>query len=106
MECVQLAPALICAGGVESGSKLHALHTLRAAGPLLARPRLLDGPHCIAYGWELDAALGKRRMKAAPRPASLSQVNSPFIARTSFFAMLKPRPVEGSPPVGRAERRA
>src|SRR5438093_7967462 len=30
MECVELAPAVRCVARVESGSKLHALHTLRA----------------------------------------------------------------------------
>src|SRR5213594_1793357 len=30
MECVELAPAVRCVARFESGSKLHALHTLRA----------------------------------------------------------------------------
>src|SRR5439155_184153 len=30
MECVELAPAVGCVARVKSGSKLHALHTLRA----------------------------------------------------------------------------
>src|SRR5438093_156551 len=30
MECVELAPAVGCVARFESGSKLHALHTLRA----------------------------------------------------------------------------
>src|SRR5437773_2915720 len=57
MECVELAPAFDPPGAYESGSKLHALHTLRAAGLLVTQPRVLDDPRCLAYGCELDAAL-------------------------------------------------
>src|SRR6266571_7100204 len=38
MECVELAPAVGCVARVESGSKLHALHTLRAIWFRLRRP--------------------------------------------------------------------
>src|SRR2546428_12390373 len=33
MECVELAPAVGCVARFESGSKLHALHTLRKTRP-------------------------------------------------------------------------
>ena len=33
MECVELAPAVGCVARFESGSKLHALHTLRETRP-------------------------------------------------------------------------
>src|SRR5213593_523767 len=33
MECVELAPAVRCVARFESGSKLHALHTLRETRP-------------------------------------------------------------------------
>src|SRR5438046_1315316 len=56
MECVELAPAFDPPGAYESGSKLHALHTLRAAGPRLAKPRVRDYPRCIPYGCELAPA--------------------------------------------------
>ena len=54
----------------------------------------------------VEGQVGNRRTKVAPWPGWLRQVNSPFMAWTSFLAMLNPRPVEGSPPVGRAESRA
>src|SRR5439155_19122895 len=38
MECVELAPAVGCVARFESGSKLHALHTLRAVWFRLCRP--------------------------------------------------------------------
>src|SRR5436305_12295262 len=38
MECVELAPAVGCMARFESGSKLHALHTLRAVWFRLCRP--------------------------------------------------------------------
>src|SRR5207249_5682405 len=38
MECVELAPAVGCVARFESGSKLHALHTLRAIWFRLCRP--------------------------------------------------------------------
>src|SRR5438876_10754844 len=38
MECVELAPAVGCVARFESGSKLHALHTLRAVWFRLSRP--------------------------------------------------------------------
>src|SRR5213592_385093 len=37
MECVELAPAVRCVARFESGSKLHALHTLRAVRLRLCR---------------------------------------------------------------------
>src|SRR5436309_10550314 len=37
MECVELAPAVRCVARFESGSKLHALHTLRAVWFRLCR---------------------------------------------------------------------
>jgi hypothetical protein len=52
-----------------------------------------------------EAGRGRQIVNAAPSPGLLSHDNSPFIARTSLRTMLKPRPVDGSPPVGRAERR-
>src|SRR5260221_676122 len=48
MECVQLAGAVARAGWSKSGSKLHALHTLRAKGgrqKCSQRARKLD--HCV-----------------------------------------------------------
>src|SRR5437899_2384704 len=36
MECVELAPAVGCVARFESGSKLHALHTLRETRPPLS----------------------------------------------------------------------
>src|SRR5438876_9528339 len=38
MECVELAPAVRCVARFDSGSKLHALHTLRALWFRLRRP--------------------------------------------------------------------
>src|SRR5438477_3701052 len=38
MECVELAPAVGCVARFESGSKLHALHTLRAVWFRVCRP--------------------------------------------------------------------
>src|SRR5437667_8220993 len=38
MEAVELAPAVGCVARFESGSKLHALHTLRAVWFRLCRP--------------------------------------------------------------------
>src|SRR5438552_14038296 len=38
MECVELVPAVRCVARFESGSKLHALHTLRAIWFRLRRP--------------------------------------------------------------------
>src|SRR5438552_2148308 len=38
MECVELAPAVGCVARFESGSKLHALHTLRAVWFRSCRP--------------------------------------------------------------------
>src|SRR5438552_1713667 len=39
MECVELAPAVRCVARFDSGSKLHALHTLRETRPpTLLRP--------------------------------------------------------------------
>src|ERR1044071_2711486 len=79
---------------------------------LLKQSRLRQGlcEFCISMsycdGGVKCGAFGKRNAKVAPLPAALSQASSPFMANTSFLTMLRPRPVEGSPPVGRAERRA
>ena len=54
----------------------------------------------LAHCWR---ALGRLTINLAPLPAVLSHFNAPPIASTSFFTMLKPKPAEGSPPVGRAE---
>jgi len=44
MECVELAPAVECARRVDSGSKLHALHTLREEGTRSDKSRLANRP--------------------------------------------------------------
>src|SRR5438445_3915281 len=70
MECVELAPAVGCVARFESGSKLHALHTLRAiwfrlcrAGDRRALPAITDYrrvtnffPRCLnlRYGEDLN----------------------------------------------------
>src|SRR5205814_776669 len=57
MECVELAPAVGCVARFESGSKLHALHTLRAVwfrlcrpGDRRALPVVLDSPNKAVLG--------------------------------------------------------
>lgn len=45
-------------------------------------------------------------MKLEPWPKVLRHSIEPDIARTSFFTIERPKPVEDSPPVGRALRRA
>ena len=52
-----------------------------------------------------SVGLGRRTVKTAPEPGTLLQASSPFIAVTSLLTMLRPSPVDGSPPVGRAESR-
>lgn len=69
------------------------------------RPAIVDGQEAYIKYQRETPTRGKRKAKVVPLPWVLSQVNSPCIASTSFLTMLKPKPVEGSPPVGRAERR-
>src|SRR5438552_19061035 len=56
MECVELAPAVGCVVRIESGSKLHALHTLRAVRTLWPGAPYLQRrpPGCLglASRWE------------------------------------------------------
>src|SRR5205085_255446 len=72
--------------------------------PHLFRTYLLCVHHC-ALGSEGYRTFGKRKATVAPLPGVLSQASSPCMAATSFLTMLRPRPVEGSPAVGRAESR-
>lgn len=53
-----------------------------------------------------DVAIGNSTMNVAPWPRTLSHQTLPFMASTNFFTMDKPRPVECSPPVGLALKRA
>src|SRR5579863_2435621 len=55
---------------------------------------------------QIGSAAGSRRVNTAPVSGAFSHVNPPPIPCASFLAMLNPNPVEGSPPVGCAERRA
>src|SRR5206468_1818211 len=89
MECVELAPAVGCVARFESGSKLHALHTLRAV-------RFRIGHGCFLF--HAISHFGQSRTPAVSRSAfsdgpatigaslllrSISKFASSFFARTT-----------------------
>src|SRR5438094_9466492 len=78
MECVELAPAVGCVARFESGSKLHAIHTLRAVWFRLCRPgdRRALPAGATAYGQPSQV---QRIGKASFQLSEVGYLNKPVI---------------------------
>src|SRR5438034_7705084 len=94
MECVELAPAFEPRHTSDSGSKLHALHTLRETRPPLSSVCAICSvsPKICAKKQDFRLYYSARRRTPRPQPGALRTdapylpaVTDPLLSRTGSF---------------------